>query len=447
MSNEASQNPANVNAGDGEDDLEVESSFKALKLTNPPALRSKPCISPPAKIGELDEHTRDSGYGSATSTPDPKDTAIPRQKPGQIPLILQTGLCVSNKAMEPETKRRFVEVQLEIERMLLEFMRKLKSGPGRYKPIAIRPMMLGKTDADLDAKSYMVVICSENIKRKVQDFFDEPLVKSLCEPGDEDTPSFKALVIGHALRLRASASDIAVQCGALKDLYHMDGTETFCGMPIRLCDELGHARNATFGGVVKVTSTNGGYQLYGITAGHLVKDHQVVLDDDDACLDPNGNDLASISLSGETMEASQIQTRETSQAMNNRDQDELESWHFHNEHNLGNVLDTGRRETLMDEDQLQRPYLDWALFELNAHRPNQIPFHSDGRKHPKGDLHLPLPTNGSIKDEVSVSMLCASHGVKRGVLSTTRARVLLDPEQSFTDAYTLSLESSEGEFG
>lgn len=415
---------------------EVASSFKALELANPPALDSKPCISTSTKTVESDEHARDSGYGSATSTPTSTDTTIPLRKPGQIPFIQQMGLCVSNKAMEPKAKRRFLDVQLEIEKMLLEFMRKLKSGPGMYKPVAIRPMMLGKTDSDADAKSYMVVICSENIKRKVQDFFDEPLVKSLCEPGDDDVPSFKALVIGHALRLRASTSDISVQCSPVHSLY--DGTTTFCGMPIRLCDERGHSRKATFGGMVKVISTDGEYQLYGLTAGHIIRDGQITTDKDDTIMDTwDGIDLVNLGLSQAN------HTGMGSPALSDdNDQDGPDDWCPHNQHHLGKVLNAGMGEALVHEHDSQRkPYLDWALFELNVHRPNQLVY--DGRQHSEGELNLPLSIIDPRKSGIPVSMLCASQGVKRGMLSTTRARVLLDPGASFTDAYTLSLEGTE----
>lgn len=417
-------------------DQNVAGSFRSLELSNPAALDSKECISRSTNTVELDEHARDSGYGSAASTPASKDTASPLRKPGQIPTIQQIGLCVSKKAMEPKAKRRFLEVQLEIEKMLLEFIRKLKSGPGIYKPIAIRPMMLGKTDSDADAKSYMVVICSEDIRRKVQDFFDEPLVKSLCEPADDDdVPSFKALVIGHALRLRASTSDISVQCSSMHSLY--DGTTTFCGMPIHLCDERGHSRKATFGGIVKVISNDGEYQLYGLTAGHIIRDGQITTDEDDTIMDTwDGSGLVDLGLSQDN------HTGTGSPAVSDNDQDGQDNWCLRNQRHLGKVLNAGRGEALVDEDYSQRkPYLDWALFELNVHRPNELAHHD--QEYTKGDLHLPFSIIDPRKSGIPVSMLCASQGVKHGMLSTTCARVLLGRGGSFTDAYTLSLEGSE----
>lgn len=423
-------------------DQDLAGSIKAMELPSSPALGSQPFLSPSNKTVELDEPMRDSGYGSATSTPI-KDTATPLRKPGQVPQLQQMGLCVSNKAMDPKTKQRFLEVQLEIEKMLLEFMRKLKSGPGRYKPIAIRPMMLAKMDSDTDVKSYMVVICSENIKRTVQDFFDEPLVKSLCESVDDDVPSFKALVIGHALRLRASTSGISVQCSPMHSSY--DGATTFCGMPICLRDGHGHSRKATFGGVVKVMSADGEYQLYGLTAGHTVRDDQIAIYEDDLIMDTwYSGDLAGLDLSEEVMQSSENDTRTGCPTVNdNNYQNGFDKWEFYKQHNLGNIVIAGSGEAVLDEGHSQmKPSLDWALFELNAHRPNQLT--SQGQQHSKGDLHLPFSIIDPRKCGISVSMLCASQGVKQGVLSNTCARVLLDPGDGFTDAYTLSLEGSEG---
>lgn len=445
MSNETSHPLADANPENGGEDQGLVKPFKALKLSNPPALGSPPCISPPNNAVDLGEQGHDSGYASITSTPDHnKHTPTLLRKPGQTSFIGQAGLYVSNVSMDTGTKRRFIKIQLEIEKMLLEFMRKLKSVPGRQKPIAIRRMMLGKTDADTDAKPYMVVICSENIERKVQDFFDDPLVRTLCEPGEDNIPSFKTLVIGHALRLRASTSGITIRSDAVTRFH--DGTKTFCGMPIRLCDEFGHLRNATFGGIVKVTSSGGEYQLYGLTAGHMIRDHQVIAVEDDARLGTSTfRDLADLVLGEEPIEASEDQPTTTSQTMTDDiDWDDYENWRlFSSDDTIGNVLHASEGQTLVNEEQSQmKPYLDWALFELNSYKPNQLPFHS--REHSRGDLCLSLSLPDRGKDEIDVSMLCASQGVKHGMLSTTPARVLLDPGDSFADAYTLSLDGSEG---
>lgn len=445
MSNEALQDLENVVPEDRDNDQELSAHLNVLKLSNPFVLDSiPPCIAPPTKPTDSREHARDSGYGSLNSTPNHnKDATIPSRKPGQESFIRQTGFCISNKAMEAGTKRRFLEVQLQLEKMLLEYVGKFKLGPGRYKTIAIRPMVLGRTEADADAKPYMVVICSESMKRKVQIFFDDPLVKAMCDPGDDNITPFKALVIGHELRLRASASDITVHCDARKG-FHND-TKTFCGMPICLCDEFGHSRCATFGGIIKATFTSGEYQLYGLTAGHMINNNQLLADEDDgSLLDLESGDLLGLNLNKEVMEAPQAQARTASPTRSNSmDKDDLDSWYLSSKLNIGKVLNATEYRTLSDGGQNQvKTHLDWALFELNTHKPNRIGFHSQGSS--RGDLELPVQTADPSKDEVYVSMLCASHGAKHGVLSTTKARVLLNGADSFTDAYTLSLEGSEG---
>lgn len=445
MANDNSEDLASLEAKN-EDNREVANASKALEVSEPHLPSSQPGTSSSIKTGDSGEHAPDSGYGSVTSTPESKDTTNSPRKPSQIPFVQQLGLCVSKKAMEAGAKRRFLEVQLEIEKMLLELLRKLKSGIGRHKPVAIRPMMLGKTEEDIDANCYMVVICPDNVKRKIQDFFDEDLVRSLCEPGEDDVPSFKVLVVGHALRLRASLSDITVQCGAMEDSY--DGTKTFCGMPIRLRDGLGHSRNATFGGVVKIKRADGShYELFGLTAGHAIEHQQVVPSEDESALfNLNSTDLLGLSLNQELIEASEHQTRTASQPINNDiSLDDSDQWYSSNQHNLGALLNTDRGSLVGDGDPSRmRPSLDWALFALNTFRPNKLPLVAGGNS--GGDLHLPSPTRNVTEDEICVSMLCASRDVKRGLLSTTRVRVLLDPGGSFTDAYTLLLEDSRGEY-
>lgn len=428
---------ATANAGDREDEHGG---------TNSSALDSKPRISPSTPHMTVDTRKQflDSGYASISST-QTQNNCVPglSRRPGQIPFIRQLGLYISNKTMEAETKRRFLEVQKEVEKMLLEFMRKLISAPGTHRPIAIRPMMLSQTDIDTDAKPYMVVICPENIKRKVQGFFDDSLVKSLCDTGDDETPSFKTLVVGHALRLRASKSDINVLCDNMNGFH--DGAETFCGMPIRLCDELGHSRNATFGGVIKIKSTDGKFHLYGITAGHLIQNHQVAMDEEYSCMEIlSSNALMDLHLSEGLTGVSEDQYNTKSlTSSNNIYQPDLDNGFFLNEVYLGTVLDTEGRNALVNPEQSQpSPCLDWALFELNTFRPNRLAV--NGREQSGGDLRLPSSATDHSKEEVFVSMLCACEEIKRGVLSTMRARVLLDPGDSFTDAYMLSLENRNG---
>lgn len=441
MSNEAPNNLTNDDLGNGGDSEAIANSFESLKLSETAASGPKPCIPTPSTTAELGEHARDSGYGSTTSTPHPKDTINRLRKPPQIPLLQKKGLHISNKPMEAVTKRRFNIVCLEIEKMLCKRLREVKSVPGKYPRISIRPMMLGTADVDADAKPYMVVFCSKYVENEIQGFFHQSHVKCMCEPDDDGITSFKTLVIGDAPRLRASTADITVQCGAMNSLY--DGTKTFCGTPIRLCDDNGHSRNATFGGMVRVTFDNGDYELYGLTAGHMIRDHQVVIDEQDTDLaDLNGGDMVDLCPNEKVGGTSKNLTRTTSPGSSTElSRDDPDEGCFCSEHHLGKVLDVGNFPVAGEQSWTQ-PYLDWALFELNAHRPNQLVVH--GREHYKGDLHLPWTTSYPGTDEFPVAMLCASQGVKRGVLSTTRARVLLGPGDAFTDAYTLSLQGSEG---
>lgn len=297
--------------------------------------------------------------------------------------------------------------------------------------------MLGRSDIIPDARPYIVVICSEAIERKVQDFVDDQLVKSPYRAGenDESIPLIKVLAVGHPITLRASTSDVQVRCGGVGDPH--DRTKTFCGTPIRLCDGAGNSRNATLGGIVKVTSTGGEYQLYGLTAGHMIRDRQIVTEEDD--------NLVGMDPIDESMEPAISRIGRAFPIRSNPPSKDFNEWCGSDEYSIGRLLNEERTKTreasAADGEQIQkRPYLDWALFEFNAHRPNQLTI--DSREYSRDDLRLPPPGNDASKDEILVSIICTSQEPKRGMLSMTRARVLLDPGDTFTDAYTLSLEGS-----
>ncbi|RYP28249.1 hypothetical protein DL767_007299 [Monosporascus sp. MG133] len=433
---------------------EVLSTFMPLKPnpTDPPLLEPK---------SSQDEKTLpDSGYGTSLPSPDQsedRDKAKKRvislpQKAIPFPLASQKDLLVLKKEVDRATITRFNEIVPEIERLLLSYLKSsggIFSARARYAPMAIRLMVLGRTEAD--AKECMVVFCSTCLCKRVEHFFNkQQIVKDLCEPSDPVLPSFKVIVNGHAPRLRVALSEIQVHCASSQL-----SEDTFCGNPIRFVNETGDVRHATFGGVVKVVGSDGHFKLYGLTAGHSLLDWQ----DPDTSADTLPG--IHVALNAEDEDAERAERREESNEslleaqdpfiqasaiLLKPEQDEtVQSWTFTESQELGKILKNPDRDK--DEDQL---YLDWALFELNKYLPNvfvTVELSGNIRKHP-----LSLCSEKFSPDTLSqpVTMMGGSQGSKSGVLSKLPGRIIIGPGDSFIDAYLLTLDEgsvSDGDSG
>ncbi|KAJ4387899.1 hypothetical protein N0V93_008502 [Gnomoniopsis smithogilvyi] len=374
--------------------------------------QSASCSLPPLKPVALCDRPNDSGYGSAVSgTPDQKTSESSSTKRGRFPVAVHEGLYISRAPMDSATHQRLEYVQKEITKLLPKVIRAV---PGKQKSIAIRPAMLGKSPDHADAVPYMVVFCSGNVLPTVRDFFRESEVVSLCNaPDDDGTPSFRVLVTTQ-LRPRGATPDITVQCEDDNNYY--DIRRTYCGMPIRVTDGE-RSCNATFGGMVKVTKAFGEFKLYGLTAGHVTRDFK------------DGSHESEIGL----------EDSESSDGVTEGDGDLPGPWMFLEQHVLGRVISPNRPVQYQN-----KPYLDWALFELDTYQPNQLAAHS--LDFPGGEIYLSSAVDCSQR-ELRVAMISGSQGVKHGTLSMIRASVLLGPGESFTDAYTMSLDDSEVEYG
>jgi hypothetical protein len=224
----------------------------------------------------------DSGYASAThSTPNPPGKTLKSSIVDGGPAAKQTlalaslkgagDLIAFNKEIDRATGDRFRDILDRLEAPLFTYMQK---SCRKHWPMALRLMVLGRTEAE--AKPWIVALCHEDRVKRVQRFFDKSYVKEICRPRDPTIPLFEVTVIGQTPRTRSG--------GAID--VHMDmlsstagARSTCCGTLVKLSREDEH-RLGTLGGLIKVTSVSGEYNLYGMVAGHLVEE-----------MEPAGSDL------------------------------------------------------------------------------------------------------------------------------------------------------------
>ncbi|KAJ4865690.1 rad4 transglutaminase-like domain-containing protein [Trichoderma breve] len=419
--------------------------------------------SPSAKDGVLS----DSGYATAMPSPEQSQTvaavcgasAIPT-KTVPFPLPTEKNLFLFKREAVPATIARFNEIVPEIERLLVKYIRtanKLFSSSAPYRPMSIRYLVLGKSEAD--AKDCLVVFCPPSQYKRVKRFFDKHrAVKSLCAPPDLSAPSFRPVVKDLAPQLTVlqsgeeaqestdskfsretpSPTSIEVHCSSTPP-----SDKTLCGTPIRFINHAGEARNGTLGGIIKLAQSDG-FELYGLTAGHGLLDWEDPLlptsdsgsmDDDDSSIDDDMKELLELETSDGSISSPEPEAADSSPS---HPEPKLEvklsdTWAFEHSQKLGNVLPRPKHYT-----KASGQYLDWALIEIDAskHKPNYHPSLKS--------KNLELVTAQKKLTPAALGqpaiMIGGSQGCISSTLSSLPARLMLGHGQSFVDAYTLSLQ-------
>ena len=202
----------------------------------------------------------DSGYGTGTTTT-PKtekdsSTASKSERASSIGRLLRLApkygnLLEYDQAVSKETVDHFKRIVGRLEVALVDYMRKHFN---THYPMSIRLMILGNSSEE--AKPWIVVFCHEKRERRTRRFFKKRFAQDQCQQ------SFEVLVVGHALQTTGgSAVDVMTDCNF--------ATETLSGAPIRLLGQ-DQAQRGTLGGLIKIIDAEGGYEVCGLTAGHLV---------------------------------------------------------------------------------------------------------------------------------------------------------------------------------
>lgn len=386
---------------------------------------------------------RDSGYSSVAKTPD-KITANSQvhseqgkasacsKPPDLFALAGAGGLRRFDKDVDKATIDRFKDVLEQIEGPLLAHMQKSRK---KYRPMAIRLMVLGKSDED--AKPYVVVLCNEGRYRRVERFFDTKLAKDVCRPQGSTLPSFDVCIVRQSPQPTA-AETVYLSRGPV-DTFDFMGTA--CGSIIKIVASE-KARFATLGGVIKLVA-GGDYALYGMTAGHSAGGWD---DDKDEEGESDGDGVSSDSDSeADTLENDDVSPTDKalcraaspprSPRLPNPNLEFPENWE-----RWGSILPSRRDWERRDERNH-----DWALVEIESEvmfGANRLIREESGR----GRGELREPSEGLRRAQLVV-MISGFQGPKRGKLSSLPSMLLLAPGRKFVQTYVLALDGGCGMIG
>lgn len=219
----------------------------------------------------------------------------------------------------------------------------------------------------------------------------------------------------------------------------------------------GAVQKVTLGGVIKVVSKNGLVSFYGMSAGHGVEECQKGLADigltiqdqtddlrccdtdssgDDDSDDDDDDDGGVLQSSHEDNEHHQPESHSFSHSQRSA------TWESLDTSTLGQMLDTAK--LLQHDPENKRPSQDWALFDIDAPKPNELCIigHS-GFVQRQALLVAAQPSfHRGVSDPVAV--ISGSSGPRIGELSCHPTRILIGHNETFIDAYTLKLAEDNG---
>ncbi|KAK8084872.1 hypothetical protein PG997_006143 [Apiospora hydei] len=341
-------------------------------------------------------------------------------------------------ALDQKILDRFTLVHDCIEGPLLKHIS--KSGAKKCS-MSIRLMVLGSSQEV--AKPYIVVLASQDQCKRVQ--------------------NFEFLAYGRPPEKKGDEAEIEV-LAPLGDNDPSILPFTYCGTPITVRHQSGYEARATLGGILRVDYENGEFQLYGLTAGHVIEgsggeNSSSSIDHEDGSSGEPWSDSDSGSDSDTETDCSSNLFMNADILATSKPVEQLpcqepctDPWYSPWSWRLGTIKTPSAKTSNESKNQLidgPNRNLDWALIELDSYAPNLLPSMSK-----TGDvlsLELKPPSFCTDHDKkghgVRALMISGSEGPKAGFISALPSRLLLSPGTGFVDAMIINLDECQGLFG
>ncbi|KAK3192757.1 hypothetical protein K4F52_001113 [Lecanicillium sp. MT-2017a] len=363
-------------------------------------------------------------------------------------------MLVFNRPIDQAYTARFFAIQGSVELLLVKYTSKksLLRRAACPKPMAVRLMTLGETARS--AKPHIVVFCAPEIRKRVQHFFDtDVLVRELYKPEDASVPTFDVIVYGCEPRLRNEAAVSVVWETVLDPLLGVciepGFSDTYCGTPVQF-QANGSCRNATIGGVIKITDRFGNMSFWGITAGHAAR----------ACL---ANDNIRPEETGLSAEGDEEEDYDKDCELSDDDPEESvtdsgqtiwpgegmddidDTWNFKQPMAFGDaVLSSLRRsEPGAMHGVKSKGYFDWALLPIPGASLNLLPESVTSSSEVIIKQIYPETPAHNVSDS-AVFVLRAGNGLQSGHLLPQPSRVRINPGDEFVDVYVVTLDGPHG---
>lgn len=227
--------------------------------------KSKPPVPP---VDPPDHDVADSGYATgSTNTPGPhSQEASHCPRPSRpVPGTSEHGDLYRFDHLVPlKTIELYKRISAQLEPELVQYVRKHFR---THSPIVIRLMVLGrKVD---EAMPWLVVFCDKERSSCIRRFFRKNFSRILKQSGNALELCSKALILPLGVQLLNSTTPIV----STSRSYISD---TLCGAPVVVWsrqsepEEASRQLHATIGGLIKIGTADGDFELFGFTAAHVL---------------------------------------------------------------------------------------------------------------------------------------------------------------------------------
>lgn len=290
--------------------------------------------------------------------------------------------------------------------------------------VGLPTLIVGKNEQE--AKLYMAVLCEPALALVLEEAFKAKSVQDeLGIPNTTET-------LGYIL-IPEPFEEVNAELpyDVFSPERYVCEHNSYCGAPLlvrRLVDTgSGHtARQATFGGVVKVSFASGETRFFGMTAGHVTREDR--------------------------QHRYQLLAHTTIDSGDAQDPFSISTW-LSKENALGRPLDPDRLPGVAA--RRTRPSYDWSLFNMKLPRLNEAAQIWTGKVEAaykntsttKSHAIL-IAEKPNFDDDVSdtVIMLGAAAGTRRATLSIMPASIWMADSQSFVCAYVLQIDEDQSAY-
>lgn len=292
-----------------------------------------------------------------------------------------------------------------------------------WHKLVFQPMVIGKNEQD--AKLHMAVLCEPDLASILEEAFKHGPVQSMLNVINT-TERLGYIVIPEPFEEVHAELPFNIFSSKRYGTDH----DTYCGAPLFFkCRNKDAAfrgiRQATFGGVIKVSFANDQARFYGVTAGHLTKETR--------------------------QHRHQLSTEMISCAHTKQGPFSLDAW-LSSEEALSHPLDPDRLPGVAA--QRTKPSHDWCLFEVQSPRCNKAVrtpldlFETKETSQIGQESHsILIAEKPTFNDDASdpVMVLGAATGTRSGTLSSLPASMWMTNCQAFVSVYVLQMDENQSQ--
>jgi hypothetical protein len=218
---------------------------------------------------------------------------------------------------------------------------------------------------------------------------------------------------------------------------------------IKVIHPSGSSRIGTLGGLIKITAGDGSFNLYGMTAGHVLASDDFLDDESEPyeSMDGDINEDENSSIDDEEIVKLDLGSLDDDESISSQDE-KIETGTELEDDDMPTVSWTkmGRLQDMSINTIDNGMNLDWALITID----DPLLYRSIAGTDPihkmqeNGELKEPLELPNQRRSSKAVTLCSGTSGTKEGLLSAPWSYLQLSPGKALVRTYTLTLSGHTG---